>query len=210
MTAVNYAARITELFDKDESSVSKLCDESASAQKAVSGALRGKNLWALTYEKRRALYAITRLLKPAVTVETGVGSGVSTTFILSALRTGVLHSIDLGIKYGEEKEEYPVGFLIPERLKAKWHFHRGDAKALLEPLLDNLGDIQLFYHDSRHTYTHVYFELKCAWEHMKRGILLVDNFEFTRAPEAFAARVGAPVVKLSSRAGGFCAIPAHL
>lgn len=210
MTAVNYAARIAELFDTDESRVSKLCNESASAQRAVYGALRGKNLWALTYEKRRALYAITRLLKPAVAVETGVGSGVSTTFILSALRTGVLHSIDLGVKYGEEKEEYPVGFLIPEGLKAKWHLHRGDAKALLEPLLDDLGDIQLFYHDSRHTYAHVYFELKCAWEHMKRGILLVDNFEFTRAPEAFAARVGAPVVKLSSRAGGFCAIPAHL
>ncbi len=207
MTAVNYTAHIARLFDTDISRVLKLCEESLAVQKIVSGKLRGKNLWALTYDKRKALYAITRLLRPAVAVETGVGSGVSTTFLLSALRSGMLHSIDLGVKYGEEKEEYPVGFLVPERLKKKWHLHKGDARELLKPLLNDLGDIQLFYHDSRHTFSHVNFELECAWEHMERGIVLVDNYEFTRAPEKFADRVGAPIVRLSGRAGGFCAIP---
>ena len=207
MTAVNYVARIAELFGTGESRVSHLCEESRAAEKIVAGPLRGKNLWALVYEKRRALYAITRLLRPAVAVETGVGSGVSTTFLLSALRSGVLHSIDLGVKYGEEDEEYPVGFLVPEKLRRKWHFHKGNANVLLEPLLEDIGTIQLFYHDSLHTYRHVYFELECAWKHMERGVLLVDNYEFTGAPKQFARASDAPLVRLSGRAGGFCAIP---
>ena len=210
MTAVDYISAVARLFDVDRERVSRLCEDSKTTQNLISRGLRGKNLWALTYEKRRALYAITKLLKPDVAVETGVGSGVSTTFLLSALGSGVLHSIDLGVKYGEEKEEFPTGFLIPEKLKEKWHFHKGDAKVLLKPLLEELGDIQLFYHDSKHTYAHVYFELSSAWDYMNSGVILVDNYEFTGAPVRFASRFGAPIIRLSGRAGGFCAIPKAL
>src|SRR5260370_29875971 len=50
------------------------------------------------FDLARLCYLICRLMKPSVVLETGVGYGVTSAFILKALelnRSGLLHSVDL-------------------------------------------------------------------------------------------------------------------
>lgn len=204
------SARVARLFGVDEIAVEDYIRQGQTIEEYIGKKLGTKNLWALTPDKRKSMYAIVRLLRPKLAVETGVGPGSSTTVILSAMRNGHLHSIDLGVKYGSEEETYPVGFIIPSRLKKKWTLHTGNSAHLLVPLLEKLGTIQLFYHDSTHEEKHVTFELTNAWEHMDRGVILVDNYQWTKAPEKLCKKTGAKLTMLSQKSGGFCIIPKNL
>ncbi len=208
--AVSVEEKIADIFGVDRRIVEKYCNEYQALDVYIERKLEGKNLLALTPDKRRAMYAIVKLLKPHSSVETGVGPGSSTTVILSATGSGFLHSIDYGVKYGFEKETYPVGFVIPEALKKNWQLHTGDSAKLLKPLLEKLGKIDMFYHDSTHEEKHVEFEISNAWKHMDRGIILIDNYLWTHAPRKLSEKVGSPLVELSRKAGGFCAIPKRL
>ncbi len=202
---MGYTQIIASLFGTSPADVDRLAAEAKEINLAVERKLGGRRLWALGRDERVALYCVTRLVKPRIAVETGVGSGVSTTFILSALEGGILHSFDLGVKYGDEEEAYPVGFIIPEELKAKWVLHVGDSKKLLEPFLESLGNdkIQLFLHDGEHTTPNVRRELTLAWSHMDRGAILVDNCDWTEAPEEFAEHLNTPITHL---VGDMCLI----
>lgn len=202
--------RIARIFGVDQQKVDSYYSQSDSIEEYISRKLGKKELWALTPDKRKAMYAIVRLLRPKLAVETGVGPGSSTTVILSAMRNGHLHSIDLGVKYGSEDETYPVGFIIPERLKKKWTLHTGNSARLLLPLLEKLGTIQMFYHDSTHEEKHVTFELSNAWEHIESGAILVDNYQWTKAPEKLCRKTGAKLTMLSQKSGGFCIIPKNM
>ena len=202
--------KIADIFGVDRRIVEKYCNEYQALDVYIERKLEGKNLLALTPDKRRAMYAIVKLLKPHSSVETGVGPGSSTTVILSSIGNGFLHSIDFGVKYGHEPETYPVGFVIPEELKKKWQLHTGDSAKLLKPLLEKLGKIEMFYHDSTHEEKHVEFEISNAWEHMDRGVILVDNYQWTDAPGKLVRRAGSTLTELSGRAGGFCIIPKNI
>ncbi|BCU67877.1 hypothetical protein HS7_13140 [Sulfolobales archaeon HS-7] len=197
---------ISEVLGVDQGIVEGYIGEAGMIDRQVEEKIRGKDLWALTSDKRKYLYAVIKILTPEKVVETGVGSGVSTTFILSALNKGILYSIDLGVKYGEEEETYPVGFVVPEKLKGKWRLIIGDSKKVLPELLSELGIIQVFLHDGDHTYENVKFELSLAWDHMNEGIILVDNFEFNSATRDFCKEKGCTVLKLSDQNGGFAMI----
>lgn len=210
MTSSTPAGRIAKLFDANESRVADYIRQGEKIESYISRKLGDRNLWALSPEKRRLMFALVKLLRPEVAVETGVGPGSSTTTILAALGKGVLHSIDLGVKYGNEKEAYPVGFLVPERLRGKWKLHTGNSADILVPLLDELGTIQLFYHDSTHEEKHVMFELRNAWDHMESGIIAVDNCMWTPAPGKLSLEKGARLMQLSRKQGGFCIIPKNI
>jgi hypothetical protein len=57
------------------------------------GSYRGQ----ISFEAAHFLYALCRLIRPRIVVETGVAAGVSSAFILKALNDnsyGILHSID--------------------------------------------------------------------------------------------------------------------
>lgn len=166
---------------------------------------------ALSPDKRPLLYAVVRALSPENAVETGVHVGVSTTVILKALNNGILYSIDINRVINEPLlpalNGLEVGFLVPEELRHKWRLVIGDSKKVLKQLLDGLGDIQFFLHDSDHSYDHVVYELNEAWNHMRRGIIIIDNFKFSNATIDFANKVNAKVIVLSRSAGGFAMIP---
>jgi predicted O-methyltransferase YrrM len=104
-------------------------------------------------------------------VETGVCYGVSSSYILEALDqngAGELYSIDLGNTPGEP----PNDFFVPPRLKRRWHLILDDAKQALPRLLAQLGKIDLFHHDSLHTYDHMTWEYEAALPHLsRRGVL---------------------------------------
>lgn len=125
------------------------------------------------------LYAALRVLKPDVMVETGVGSGVSSTFYLTAMernKIGTLYSIDLPM---ENESLLPIekrtGWLVPKRLRDNWRLTLGDAKKELPTLLERLETIDVFYHDSEHSYAHMMWEFDLAYPHIRSGGLLLSD-----------------------------------
>ena len=114
-----------------------------------------------------AVYSIVRATRPKLCVETGVSAGISSSFILSALKRnnyGKLVSIDCQDK---------CGWLIQDELKDIWTFKVGYTKDVLPTIKQK---IDFFLHDSLHTYQNMFFELEWAFQHMKKGgIIIADN-----------------------------------
>jgi predicted O-methyltransferase YrrM len=120
------------------------------------------------------LYLLVRSLLPEVVVETGVCYGESSAYILQALnenRRGVLYSIDLG----NSADEPPSDFFVPKHLKERWHLIIGDCKQELPTLLASLEQIDLFHHDSLHTYEHMMWEYDTALPHLSHGGVLSSH-----------------------------------
>ncbi len=119
------------------------------------------------------LYTICRRQKPDVVVETGVASGVSSSYILCALeqnKHGQLCSIDL--PWWQEAES---GWIIPNYLRNRWHLIVGKSAEKLAPLLKKVGEIDIFLHDSEHSYQNMLWEFRTAWMYLKAGGLLLSH-----------------------------------
>lgn len=123
------------------------------------------------------LYLICRILKPEKVVETGVAYGRSSTLILQALHDnnfGNLYSIDYSFRPWESKKM--LGSMIPDYLRNRWKLVYGMSKKKLKPLLNSLGKIDIFIHDSAHTYENMMFEFSTSWPHInKNGFLISDD-----------------------------------
>jgi hypothetical protein len=125
----------------------------------------------------RLCYILCRIRKPQNVVETGVANGVTSTFILQALEvngSGELHSIDLPplAVYGGSE----VGSLIPRELRHRWRLNLGSSRRLLPPLVEQLGKIEMFVHDSLHSYHNVKREMRVATKCLASdGVMIVDN-----------------------------------
>jgi hypothetical protein len=161
------------------------------------------------YDEGLRLYRLLRELQPRVSVETGVCNGVSTAFLLLALEDngeGTLHSIDLPEVAGKEYEEGTFwdgkggavippgkepGWMVPPRLRERWELVLGRSQEELPPLLDRVGPIDFFMHDSEHSYECMSFEFRTAWDSMREGALLVaDDVNVNTAWVEFAREVG--------------------
>lgn len=133
--------------------------------------------WSATSELAATTYALIRLLRPQVVVETGVGAGVSSWTILQAMEengTGRLVSIDLPTPNTELLPE--VGHLVPQELRQRWDLRTGPSQRLLPQTLNELGEIDIFQHDSRHSYSNQLREYRTAWPFIKdNGILISDD-----------------------------------
>jgi len=136
------------------------------------------------FEEAMSLYLIVRILRPRYVVETGVAAGRSSAFILCALHDnnkGELFSID---------PDPRSGYAIPKELKYRWHFVNSTSQESLPELLRNLGYIDMFLHDSLHTYEVMFFEYISAWPLIKRGgVLLSHDISFNSAFEDFCKNV---------------------
>ncbi len=132
-------------------------------------------------------YVICRALRPRVVVETGVGSGVTTSFILQALAAnneGHLWSIDLP-PIGAEQF---AGSFVPQPLRNRWTLLRGRSRDLLPRLLSDLPAPDVFLHDSLHTTRNMTFEFQAAWQKMSTGgVLLSDDIHMSKAFARFIA-----------------------
>lgn len=112
------------------------------------------------------LYTCVRLVKPKLIVETGVGSGFSTALMLKALEKnnlGMLYSIDF------YKDNESCGWIIPNSLKNRWKLINGLSALHLNPLLNQLRQIDIFVHDSEHSYKNMISEFRTVWPHLKKG-----------------------------------------
>ena len=123
------------------------------------------------------LYKICRMLKPKKVVETGVAYGNSSAYILLALQKnekGTLYSIDSIFRPWESKEM--IGSVIPNNLRENWKLIVGKSKEILKKTLLELEEIDIFFHDSLHTYKNMMFEFETAWPMIKKdGFLISDD-----------------------------------
>jgi predicted O-methyltransferase YrrM len=158
------------------------------------------------YGEGLRLYAVLRKLRPRVAVETGVCNGVSTAFLLLALQEngeGELHSVDLPEIAGEDYApgtffdgkggavvpagEEP-GWMVPGNLRTRWHLALGRSQDVLPPLLERLGPIDFFMHDSEHSEDCMRFEFAAAWAALRDGgVLAADDVTVNDAFATFAA-----------------------
>jgi predicted O-methyltransferase YrrM len=127
----------------------------------------------------RLCYAVARSIRPKTVIETGVCYGVTSACVLAALEVneqGHLYSIDLP-PLGKNGDDY-VGWLVPNELQHRWTLRRGTSRRLLGPLVEELGPIDLFVHDSLHTYKNMKKEFENAWPALRPGgILISDDIE---------------------------------
>lgn len=172
-------------------------------------------LSAVRYGEASMLYVITRALKPKIIVETGVGHGVSATFFLQALEDneeeGRLYSIDLPLS-GQQLADGSVyllpegkqsGWMIPEHLRHRWHLVLGSSSEKLLPLLESLGEVDVFMHDSLHTEENMMWEYKSAWPFIRKGgLLLSHDVSWNAAFLEFCRKVDAPVCNVAMVIGG--------
>jgi predicted O-methyltransferase YrrM len=122
-------------------------------------------------------YAIVRALRPETIVETGVANGVSSAHVLLALhknRQGTLHSIEIGDSTYLPTGREP-GWVVPDWLRGRWKFHLGDARQVLPKLVRELPPLDLFTHDSLHTYEHMKFEFEQVFPFLRPGGLLIAD-----------------------------------
>ncbi len=125
------------------------------------------------------MWCLTRNLRPAKVVETGVARGFTSRFILEAMErngTGHLWSIDLPPTNPELQRQ--VGAAVEDRLRDRWSYIRGSSRRHLPGLLHELGQIDLFLHDSLHSERNVRFELDRAWGALRPGgAAVIDDID---------------------------------
>jgi predicted O-methyltransferase YrrM len=138
----------------------------------------------------RLCYLACRQLRPRIVVETGVAYGVTSTYILKALSEngeGELQSVDLP-PLARDADKY-VGYFIPAELRGRWTLNLGPAKKLLPNLLQRAQKIDMFVHDSLHTYHHMRWEFETALSALRPGgILIADDIQGNRAFEELLDR----------------------
>lgn len=127
------------------------------------------------------LYVIVRILRPNIVVETGVANGVSSAYILRAMEdngVGKLISIDLpypgvGSILPEGKQ---TGWLVPDDLRHRWTLILERSLDVLPGILKELGNIDVFLHDSDHSYNYMKAEMELAWPYVvEDGVLMADD-----------------------------------
>jgi hypothetical protein len=139
----------------------------------------------------RAIWCLIRHRKPFNVVETGVGHGFTSRFILDALqRNGQVHLYSIDRLPLDPTMRSRVGIAVSDRNRERWTLIAGTSRRRLPRLLSTLGEIDLFVHDSRHTERNVVFELSRAWPRLKPGgALVVDDIDSNWGFDCFSRRL---------------------
>ncbi len=128
----------------------------------------------------RAVWCMTRHLRPAAIVETGVARGITTRFILEAIAAndaGHLWSVDLP-PLGRPDLQGQIGVAVPVELHSRWSYVKGSSRRRLPGLLEQLDEIDVFVHDSRHSKRNLLYELELARAALRpSGFLIADDVD---------------------------------
>jgi len=133
--------------------------------------------YSISSDSRKFLYLLCRIVQPRNIIETGVAYGLSSLYILSAMNknnSGNLYSIDSIFRPWQSKEM--IGAIIPEKLQKRWKLILGKSNLELDKLFNKIDDVEIFIHDSLHTYKNMTFEFDCAINKInKNGIIISDD-----------------------------------
>jgi hypothetical protein len=177
---------------------------------------------ALSLNAARDYYAITRKLEPNAIIETGVCNGLSTVSILLALQKngiGELYSIDYPFRADESLNEFrnetfekyggaaipsdkEPGWIIPDELRGQWNLIIGKSQRELPKLITEVGDINMFIHDSEHSHPCMMFEYELAYEWLEdEGVILSDDITWNNSFEVFTNVRDPKLGKISNNVG---------
>lgn len=197
---------VANITGAKETEVTKYYEELSSDHSFLTEVLGKKNFIGMygCPENALAAYLTTRIIEPDIVVETGVYTGTSSAFFLRALernRNGELYSIDLpgtesdpvideSSPYHEVEytlpDESEVGRKIPNHLKSRWNLYLGRSDEHLAPLLEELRSVDLFMHDSDHSYENMMFEFEAVLPYLsKGGVILADDVDWNEAMADF-------------------------
>lgn len=153
--------------------------------------------------KCRTLYITTRIMKPEKMVETGVATGFTSACILAALDKngkGHLYSIDLPIYEPRIDKDGQIdasvipknklsGHVIPDNLRKRWSLILGRSDEKLPALLGKIKKIDVFLHDSEHSYDNMMFELSTSFPYLNNGgLLAVDDINYNDSFREFCSK----------------------
>mgnify|MGYP000014395516 CR=1 FL=1 len=148
------------------------------------------------YVYRNLLYYFIRETKPEIIIETGVLHGLTTSWILQAIndnKFGKLISIDLPRRDwnfymgsrpfgpGSETEEKELedqnpGWIIPKYLKNNWELVLGPSEVKLEKVCKDIEKVDLFIHDSDHSYKTMKYECDFVVNKYPNADIIIDDF----------------------------------
>jgi hypothetical protein len=166
-----------------------------------------------------AEYAVVRLLAPGLILETGGTPGNSSAFLLRALaRNGKGRLVTVDMPPTDTVEEFKgpeglrwhavlpegksSGWAIPEDLREQHQLVLGDAKHALPDLLAEASAVDIFIHDSDHSYDHMHWEFEQVWPVIRPGgLLLSDDILGNSAFDDFVNQYGAVSHKLGNLGG---------
>jgi hypothetical protein len=135
----------------------------------------------------KMLWTILRANRPGVVVETGVCNGLSSAVILEAMHRnghGRLISVDLpefsdpslnsvDVWDGKAGAVIPagreVGWLVPADRRDRWRLELGKARDVLPGILNAAVPIDIFIHDSEHSYENQAFEFALGYSALVSG-----------------------------------------
>ena len=138
-----------------------------------------------------AIWCTVRHTRPEAVMETGVAHGVSSRVILEALNLngrGHLWSIDIANPlnarvHGQE------GAAVTESCRPRWTYVEGESSKRMPPLVKEVGKLELFVHDSLHTFKNTLFEMEQAASVMPPGgVMLIDDIRSHDGFTTFARR----------------------
>jgi predicted O-methyltransferase YrrM len=144
----------------------------------------------LRLSQRVLWWAIVRLRKPSLVVETGVWYGLGSAVLLRAL--------ELNAEEGHDGElisfdpDRTGGWLVPERLKARWNWVKATSDDALEATLFG-RELDLFIHDTPSDHERESYEFRVALRHSAPGAVLYSaNGRNTNALEELCEAEGLP------------------
>ena len=180
-------------LDIDKNSLKKYLEESIEIWNLINYQLKKTSgIHRMSLERLQILYICIRHLKPEIVVETGVASGSTSFTILSAFEKnnrGKLFSIDIGFS-GWFPEGQTVGYLVPRKMYTNWNLIIGNSRNELPKLLNNLKNVDIFFHDSDHSYNYMMFEFETIFPYLrKKKVILADDINLNSAFEDFAKKM---------------------
>lgn len=167
------------------------------------------------------LYWLVRRADPKIIVQSGICNGFSTAMMVLALirngSGGRIYGIDFPYVFDSNEawwtrrgEEYGViipegkqsGWLVPDLYRDRVEICCGDAKELLPGLIDDLDHVDLFFHDSDHSYDHMMFEFREIHRKLAPGgIIVADDISWNASLWDFADAEGVPALNFNGAIG---------
>jgi len=140
------------------------------------------------------LYLLTKMLRPKIIIETGCNVGFSSTFIALAVKENdngcMFYTMDpslecclweslLSLKPSHEEKQqvdhdklraqYGPLSVVPQDLRKYVIFKAGRSVDILPNLLKDNPKIDIFFHDSEHSYKNTIWECMTIWPYLKTG-----------------------------------------
>lgn len=138
-----------------------------------------------------AIWCTVMHTKPEGVIETGVAHGVSSRVVLEGLNLndrGHLWSIDIANPINHSVHG-TTGIAVTDECRPRWTYVEGESGKVMPPLVEKVGKVDLFIHDSLHTFKNTLFEMEQAASVMpKGGVMLIDDIKSHDGFATFAKR----------------------